>query len=71
MWFWFEFDLLPKSGMASLVCVITRRINRDNTVCDTNIVTPAKKNYTQKKKKNKNREREIGWFVVNAFAIVV
>lgn len=38
----FEFNLLPKSGMASLVFVMTLRINKDNTVWDTNIVTPAK-----------------------------
>lgn len=49
--FGFECDLLPKSGMASLVCVITLRINKDNTVWDTNIVTPVKKNITQKRRK--------------------
>lgn len=64
--------------MASLVCVITRRINRDNTVWDTNIVTPAKKNITQEKKieeeehrKQKQKNVMVGssWIVCYCFLI--
>lgn len=53
LFLFFQFDLLPKSGMASLVCVITRRIIRDNTVWLTNIVTPAKRKISHKKRRTR------------------
>lgn len=52
------FDLLPKSGMASLVFVITRRINKDNTVCDTNMVTPVEKDITHREREQEEEEEE-------------
>lgn len=45
--------------MASLVFVITLRINKDNTVWDTNIVTPAKKNITQKREEDGSGSGEL------------
>lgn len=57
--------------MASLVFVITRRINKDNTVCDTNMVTPVEKDITHRERENKKKmndnnmkEKEKKWVLV-------
>lgn len=44
--------------MASLVFVITRRINKDNTVCDTNMVTPVEKDITHRERERENKKKK-------------
>lgn len=44
--------------MASLVFVITRRINKDNTVCDTNMVTPVERDITHTKRERENNKKK-------------